>query len=114
MCGFVYCNLKALVSLGHTLVLHASCSLLPLLVAREYDACNVVQPEREPRHDLSLSETLGLPRSFVLNEGLGMVISLSESPGMAQPEREPRPNENLGMVISQNENLGVSQSEQAL
>ena len=43
-----------------------------------------------------------------------MVISLSESPDMAQPEREPRPNENLGMVISQNENLGVSESEQAL
>ena len=89
VCGFVYCNLKALVSLGHTLVLHASCSLLPLVVAREYDACSVVQPEREPRHDLSLSETLGVPRSFVLNEG-------------------------LGMVISQNENLGVSESEQAL
>ena len=62
VCGFVYCNLKALVSLGHTLVLHASCSLLPLVVAREYDACNVVQPEREPRRDLSLSEILGVLR----------------------------------------------------
>ena len=29
VCGFVYCNLKALVSLGHTLVLHASCSPHP-------------------------------------------------------------------------------------
>ena len=37
-----------------------------------------------------------------------MVISLSKSPGVALPEREPRATDNLGMVISLNESLGMT------